>query len=73
MRGDSAFGNDPLMTALEARRQPYLFKLKLSKNVKRHISSLFRQSGWADAGQGWEGMDGELALAGWETKRRVGI
>jgi len=71
VRGDSAFGNDPLMTALEARRQPYLFKLKLSKNVKRHIGSLFRQSGWTDAGQGWEGMDGELALAGWETRRRV--
>jgi hypothetical protein len=71
VRGDSAFGNDPLMTALEARRQPYLFKLKLSKNVKRYISSLFRQSGWTDAGQGWEGMDGELALAGWETRRRV--
>jgi hypothetical protein len=71
VRGDSAFGNDPLMTALEARSQPYLFKLKLSKNVKRPIGSLFRQSGWTDAGQGWEGMDGELALAGWETKRRV--
>ena len=71
VRGDSAFGNDPLMTALEARSQPYLFKLKLSKNVKRHIGSLFRQSGWADAGQGWEGMDGELALAGWEKRRRV--
>jgi hypothetical protein len=71
VRGDSAFGNDPLMSALEARNQPYLFKLKLSKNVKRHISSLFRQSGWSDAGQGWEGMDGALALAGWETRRRV--
>ena len=71
VRGDSAFGNDPLMTALEARHQPYLFKLKLSKNVKRHIGSLFRQSGWTDAGQGWEGMDGELALTGWETRRRV--
>lgn len=71
VRGDSAFGNDPLMTALEERRQPYLFKLKLSKNVKRHIGSLFRQSGWTDAGQGWEGMDGMLALAGWETPRRV--
>jgi len=71
VRGDSAFGNDPLMSALEARNQPYLFKLKLSKNVKRHISSLFRQSGWTDAGQGWEGMDGALALAGWETRRRV--
>jgi len=71
VRGDNAFGNDPLTTALEAREQPYLFKLKLSKNVKRHIGSLFRQSGWTDAGQGWEGQDGELALAAWAQKRRV--
>jgi Transposase DDE domain group 1 len=71
VRGDNAFGNDPLMTALEERQQPYLFKLKLSKNVKRHIGRLFRQSGWTDAGQGWEGKDGELALTGWQHKRRV--
>ena len=71
VRGDNAFGNDPLMTALEVRRQPYLFKLKLSKNVKRHIGSLFRQSDWTDAGQGWEGKDGELQLSGWQHKRRV--
>lgn len=71
VRGDNAFGNDPLMTALEERQQPYLFKLKLSKNVKRYIGSLFRQSGWTDAGQGWEGKDGELALTGWQHKRRI--
>jgi hypothetical protein len=71
VRGDNAFGNDAMMTALEERSQPYLFKLKLSKNVKRHIGGLFRQSGWADAGQGWEGKDGELALTGWQQKRRV--
>ena len=71
VRGDNAFGNDPLMTALEERQQDYLFKLKLSKNVKRHIGSLFGQSGWTDAGQGWEGIDGELALSGWPNKRRV--
>mgnify|MGYP003466988273 FL=1 len=45
VRGDNAFGNDSLMTALEERHQPYLFKLKLSKNVKRHIGKLFRQPG----------------------------
>ena len=71
VRGDSAFGNDPLMSTLEEREQPYLFKLKLTKNVKRHIGGLFHQSGWTDAGQGWEGKDGALALTGWETKRRV--
>ncbi|MBI4741426.1 MAG: transposase, partial [Betaproteobacteria bacterium] len=71
VRGDSAFGDGPLMAAPEARCQPYLSKLKLSKNVKRHIGGLFRQSGWTGAGQGREGMDGELALAGREKKRRA--
>lgn len=41
LRGDNAFGNDPLMTVLAEREQLYLFKLKLSKNVKRHIGKLF--------------------------------
>ena len=71
VRGDNAFGNDGMMTALEERSQAYLFKLKLSKNVKRHIGKLFGQPGWTDAGQGWEGLEGELALTGWQQKRRV--
>lgn len=71
VRGDSAFGNDPLMTALEERQQPYLFKLKLTKNVKRYIARLFRESDWRDAGQGWEGRDGTLSLTGWTQARRV--
>ena len=71
VRGDSSFGNDSLMTALEERQQSYLFKLKLSKNVKRHIGRLFRENGWTDAGQGWEGRDGMLRLSGWEQARRV--
>ena len=71
VRGDNAFGNEPMMRALEARGQPYLFKLKLSKNVKRHIARLFRESGWTDAGQGWEGKEGALALSGWQSARRV--
>ncbi len=71
VRGDNAFGNDGMMTALEERGQPYLFKLKLSKNVKRHIGRLFRQPGWTDAGLGWQGLDGELILTGWQRKRRV--
>jgi hypothetical protein len=59
------------MGELEARAQPYLFKLRLSKNVKRHIERLFRVLGWTDAGQGWKGIDCELALTGWEDRRRV--
>lgn len=73
VRGDCAFGNDPLMSALEARGQPYLFKLRLTKNVKRHIGKLFREYEWADAGQGWEGRDSRLMLAGWKQSRRVAV
>ena len=71
VRGDSSFGNDLLMQELEARGQDFLFKLKLTKNVKRFIAKLFNQDGWKDAGQGWEGQDGQLALHGWGHKRRV--
>ena len=71
VRGDCGFGSDPIMTALEARQQPYLFKLRLSKNVKRHIERIFWQADWHDAGQGWEGQDGNLRLSGWEAARRV--
>ena len=71
VRGDCAFGNDGTMTGLEERDQGYLFKLRLTKNVKRHVASLFRQTDWEEAGQGWEGKDGRLALAGWKDKRRV--
>ncbi|MDD3677033.1 MAG: transposase [Thauera propionica] len=71
VRGDCGFGSDGIMRELEARAQPYLFKLRLSKNVKRHIERLFRVSGWTDAGQGWEGIDSTPALTGWEGTRHV--
>lgn len=71
VRGDCGFGSDPVMEALEVREQAYLFKLRLTKNVKRHIERLFNVGGWSDAGQGWEGLDSTLALTGWENARRV--
>lgn len=71
VRGDCGFGSDTLMRPLEERQQGYLFKLKLTKNVKRHIERLFRERDWLDAGQGWEGRGSELKLTGWEAPRRV--
>jgi hypothetical protein len=71
VRGDCGFASDTLMAPLEERQQPYLFKLKLSKNVKRHIERIFWGAGWSDAGQGWEGKDGRLRLSGWQAPRRV--
>ena len=71
VRGDCGFGANTIMAPLEDRGQSYLFKLRLSKNVKRHIERVFWEAGWTDAGQGWEGKDGRLRLAGWLTDRRV--
>ncbi len=41
VRGDCGFGSDTLMRPLQERGQSYLFKLRLSKNVKRHIERIF--------------------------------
>jgi hypothetical protein len=71
VRGDCGFGSDPLMAPLEERQQPYLFKLKLSKNVKRHIERIFWDADWTDAGEAREGKDGSLRLGGWQAPRRV--
>jgi hypothetical protein len=35
IRGDVGFGNEPVMREAERRHQPYLFKLRLTKGVKR--------------------------------------
>jgi hypothetical protein len=71
VRGDCGYGFDTMMKELEVRHQKFLFKLRLSKNIKRLIEKSFWQSGWTDAGQGWEGKDGEIQLTGWEKQRRV--
>ena len=54
-----------------ARDQPYLTKLRLTKNVKGLIKKLFRSDRWEDAGQGWEGLEDTLTLSGWSRARRV--
>lgn len=50
VRGDAGFGTAPVMTGLEARHIPYLFKLRLTKNVKRYIQKVFWNDDWGDAG-----------------------
>jgi hypothetical protein len=71
VRGDAGLGLEPILSALEERGQAYLFKLRLTQNVKRYIEKLFWEQDWSDAGEGWEGRDGELKLSGWSRVRRV--
>ena len=71
LRGDIAYGSESVLSAAEARDQPYLTKLRLTKNVKALIKKLFRSHHWEEAGQGWEGLEDTLTLAGWSRARRV--
>ena len=64
VRGDAGAGGEPTMAALEAQGQSYLFKQRLTNNIKRHIERAFARGDWSDAGQGWQGQDGEIQLLG---------
>jgi hypothetical protein len=71
VRGDAGLGLEPILCALEERGQSYLFKLRLTKNVKRYIEKLFWEQDWRQLKDGWEGRNGELKLNGWSRARRV--
>jgi hypothetical protein len=71
VRGDCAFGQDHLMCQAESRNQDYLFKLRMTQKPKDLIKQMEKEGGWVDAGKGWEGREGALALQGWNRRRRV--
>jgi hypothetical protein len=71
LRGDSGFGTEAVMREAEQRGLPYLFKLRLTANVKRLIKRAFAKDDWRDAGQGWEGRSDGLRLVGWSRQRQV--
>jgi hypothetical protein len=73
LRGDANFGNEPVMREAEQRHQPYLFKLRLTKGVKRAIERAMGEQDWQDAGAGWQGKDSQLRLQGWSRHRRIAI
>jgi hypothetical protein len=73
VRGDCGQGGEPTMAALEARNMRYLFKLRLTKNIKRFIERMFATPEWVDAGQGWQGREGTIQLMGWSRARRIVI
>ena len=71
LRGDSGIASEGMMAEAEGRGIPYLFKLRLTKNVKTLVERTFARGGWQDAGQGWQGQEAELRLVGWSRHRRV--
>jgi hypothetical protein len=71
IRGDVGFGNEPAMREAERRGQRYLFKLRLTKGVKRAVERAMGAQDWHDAGARWRGKDGRLRLEGWSRHRRI--
>ena len=57
MRGDLAWGIEPVMAQAEHRNLAYLFRLRTTKNVSRALQRAMAQSDWSDAGQGWQGKE----------------
>ena len=57
--------------ARPSRGLPYLFKLRLTANVKRMIEKLAGAREWVCAGQGFEAKESAVRLTGWSRERRV--
>lgn len=73
VRGDNAFGNEPVMAALEDLSQRYLFKLRQSAGVKRLIERQWSRRDWQPVGQGFDAVEASLRLSGWSRARRVTV
>lgn len=71
IRGDIGWGTERMMQECEKREVAYLFKVKQTTKVKRHIEKLFGRDDWTAAGDSWQGLSSELQLTGWSRTRRV--
>ena len=71
VRGDAAWGSEAVMSRAEQEGLAYLFKLRATGNVRRLIKKAMGESGWHDAGKGWQGKEAALRLVGWSRRRRV--
>src|SRR3954463_5106775 len=71
LRGDKSWGIERVMARAEQNDLAYLFRLRMTANVKRSLERAMQQSDGADAGQGWQGKETSLRLSGWSRHRRI--
>ena len=57
LRGDKSWGIERVMARAEQNNLAYLFRLRMTANVRRSLDRAMQQSDWADAGQGWQGKE----------------
>ena len=65
LRGDSGFGTEAVMSEAEQRGLPYLFKLRLTANVKKLIKKTFCKAA-GPMRAGLAGKEGHVAAGGLE-------
>jgi hypothetical protein len=71
LRGDAGIASDAVMRECEQRKLPYLFKLRVTNNVKKALERAMSGGIWLSAGHGWQGQEEQLKLMGWDKPRRV--
>ena len=69
--GDVAWGVEPVMSRAEQEGLAYLFRLRMTANVKRALTKMMAERDWTTAGHGWQGKETTLRLVGWSRQRRV--
>jgi hypothetical protein len=50
--GDIAWGTEAMLMECEKQSLPYLFKIRQTTRVQRHIAGLFGRTDWEPAGAG---------------------
>lgn len=74
VRGDSGYGNEAILVALEQREQPYLLRLRQTSNIQRLVRRQFDRLDWSRTdSQGFQAVQDEVKLSGWSRSRRVVI
>ena len=68
IRGDRDWGTQANMARAEQEGLAYLFKLRMTKGVKKIVERLMRGAAWSEAGQGWQGAETALRLQGLESR-----
>jgi hypothetical protein len=71
LRGDKSWGIERVMARAEQNELGYLFRLRMTANVRRSLDRAMRYLDWAIAGQGWQDKETSLRLSGWSRQRRI--
>lgn len=73
IRGDCSYGHESLINECEQRGQDYLFRLRMSPNIKKIVFNLSSSQEWVKINNDLEAIETSIKLMGWSRARRVVI